>query len=68
MDAPKLTPRETDVVKLIAEGSTSAEAAAALGLSKHTVESYRKDIIKKLNLPNFFAVITWAYKTGVLTV
>jgi two-component system response regulator FixJ len=43
-----LTPRERTVVDLVVDGSTSAEIAAALGISEKTVEVYRKHVMKKL--------------------
>lgn len=43
-----LTARETDVLRLIAKGLTVVEAADLLGLSRHTVAGYLKDIYRKL--------------------
>ncbi len=43
-----LTSRETDVLRLIAKGLTVIEAADLLGLSRHTVAGYLKDIYRKL--------------------
>ena len=48
-DAP-LTPRETDVLRLTAKGLTLNEVAAALGISRHTVSGYLKDIYRKLSV------------------
>ena len=45
-----LTPREREVLKGIAGGSTNKEIAAALGLSSRTVESYRESLMRKLGL------------------
>jgi DNA-binding NarL/FixJ family response regulator len=45
-----LTPREREVLRGIAEGSTNKEIAAALGLSSRTVESYRESLMRKLGL------------------
>lgn len=49
-DAPPLTPRETEVLRLTAKGLTLNEVAAALGLSRHTVSGYLKDIYRKLSV------------------
>ena len=46
----ELTPRETEVVKLIAEGHTSREIASVLSLSEHTVERHRANVLEKLQL------------------
>jgi len=48
-DAP-LTPRETDVLRLTAKGLTLNEVATALGISRHTVSGYLKDIYRKLSV------------------
>ena len=45
---PTLSPRETELVHLIAEGLTNNEIAEKLFLSIHTVKTHRKNIIKKL--------------------
>jgi DNA-binding NarL/FixJ family response regulator len=45
-----LTPREREVLRGIAQGSTNKEIAAALGLSSRTVESYRESLMRKLGL------------------
>ena len=49
-DAPPLTPRETEVLRLTAKGLTLNEVATALGLSRHTVSGYLKDIYRKLSV------------------
>ncbi|WP_240098158.1 LuxR C-terminal-related transcriptional regulator [Thermomonas flagellata] len=43
-----LTARETEVLRLVAKGMTAAEVAQALGLSRHTVADYLKEIYRKL--------------------
>ncbi len=45
-----LTPREREVLVIIAKGMTMAETAALLGLSRNTVAGYVKDIYRKLNV------------------
>jgi DNA-binding NarL/FixJ family response regulator len=62
IDIPALSPRETELVHLIAEGLTNNEIAAKLFLSVHTVKTHRKNIIKKLgftfkNIADIAAVI-----------
>ncbi len=47
-DLPLLSPREAEVVSLIAKGKTNSEIASFLFLSIHTVKTHRKNIIKKL--------------------
>lgn len=48
-DTP-LTPRETEVLRLTAKGLTLNEVAEALGISRHTVSGYLKDIYRKLSV------------------
>lgn len=49
-DETPLTPRETDVLRLSAKGLTLQQVAEALGISRHTVSGYLKDIYRKLSI------------------
>lgn len=49
-DAPALTPRETEVLRLTAKGLTVQEIADLLGISRHTAGGYLKDIYRKLSV------------------
>jgi DNA-binding NarL/FixJ family response regulator len=51
-----LTPRELQVMRLIAGGKTSKEIAAILGLGVQTIRGYRKDLMRKLNVNNVAAL------------
>lgn len=62
----KLTERETEVLKLIAEEYTTQEIADQLFLSKHTIESYRKNLISKLQVKNLAGLTKHAIKMGLL--
>jgi DNA-binding CsgD family transcriptional regulator len=44
-----ITPREKEVMHLLAKGLSSRKIAEALGISFHTVESYRKHLLQKFN-------------------
>ncbi len=61
-----LTDREKEVLKLIAEENTTQEIADILFLSKHTIESYRKNLISKLNVKNLAGLTKHALKMGLL--
>ena len=61
-----LTNREKEVLKLIAEEFTTQEIADELFLSKHTIESYRKNLISKLNVKNLAGLTKHALKMGLL--
>lgn len=58
----QLTQREIDVITLIAQEYTTNEIAKKLFLSKHTIESYRKNIIAKLNVRNIAGLTKYAIK------
>ncbi|AXT50873.1 DNA-binding response regulator [Aquimarina sp. BL5] len=58
----KLTQREVDVITLIAQEFTTQEIADKLFLSKHTIESYRKNLIAKLNVRNLAGLTKYALK------
>ena len=61
-----LTDREVEVLKLIAEENTTQEIADKLFLSKHTIESYRKNLISKLQVKNLAGLTKHALKMGLL--
>lgn len=58
----RLTQREIDVITLIAQEFTTQEIADQLFLSKHTVESYRKNLMSKLNVRNIAGLTKYALK------
>jgi DNA-binding CsgD family transcriptional regulator len=61
-----LTPRETDILRLISRGYTYARAAERLGLSAHTVASHIKKIYRKLGVHSAGAAVMRAVKLGVI--
>jgi DNA-binding NarL/FixJ family response regulator len=61
-----LSPRETQVLRLIAEGKGSKEVAAVLGLEHNTVRSYRKTMMKKLGVTNLASLIQVAMAAGLI--
>ena len=62
-----LSPRERQVLQLIAEGKTSAEAAAILFLSVKTVETYRSRFMQKLGLKDMTALVKFAIQHGIIS-
>jgi DNA-binding NarL/FixJ family response regulator len=54
---PQLTRRETEILQLISQGCTSAVIADKLCISQLTVETHRRNIIKKFDVPSMAAVI-----------
>jgi len=61
-----LTGREKEVLRLIAQEHTTQEIADILFLSKHTIESYRKNLISKLNVRNLAGLTKYAIKLGLV--
>lgn len=61
-----LTPRELEVVKLIAEGHTTDEIAELLVISKKTVERHRANILEKLEMRNRVELTRYAIRHGLV--
>ncbi|MDQ3485942.1 MAG: response regulator transcription factor [Actinomycetota bacterium] len=61
-----LTPRETEVVKLIAEGHTSREIAGILTISENTVDRHRANVLEKLGLRDRVALALYAVRRGLV--
>jgi len=62
-----LTPREQQVLKLVAEGYKTREIATYLSLSEKTVEKHRRNMMNKLDLHGVSAVTTYAIENGFLS-
>ena len=61
-----LSPRESEVVKLIAEGHTSREIADILSISVNTVERHRHNVLEKLDLRDRVALTLYAVRRGLV--
>lgn len=61
-----LSDREREILRLIAQGMTTPEIAAALYLSPHTVQSHRDHIVAKLGLHSKAALIRYAITRGLI--
>jgi DNA-binding NarL/FixJ family response regulator len=61
-----LSPRETEVVKLIAEGHTSREIADLLVLSEKTVERHRANVLEKLGMRDRVELTRYAIRRGLV--
>jgi DNA-binding NarL/FixJ family response regulator len=61
-----LTPREREILQLLAEGKTNKEVANLLNVSLHTVETHRGNILEKLNLHSVPELILYAVRKGVI--
>jgi DNA-binding NarL/FixJ family response regulator len=60
-----LTPREQEVLKLIAEAHTNKEIAAVLHLAEKTVESHRANLLRKLGMRDRVELVRYAIKRGL---
>lgn len=65
-EAPTLTKREKEIMKLLAEGKTSNEIASQLFLSVYTVDTHRKNLLTKFEVNNTALLVTMAGKFGLL--
>ena len=65
-DYDPLTPRELEVLKLIAEGKTSKEIAQTLVLSIKTVERHRADILRRLGMRDRVDLTRYAIRRGLI--
>ena len=61
-----LTPREREILQLLAEGRTNKEVANILKLSLYTVETHRGNILEKLNLHGVPELILYAVRKGII--
>jgi DNA-binding NarL/FixJ family response regulator len=61
-----LTPREVEIVKLIAEARTTREIAAELVLSEKTVERHRTNILAKLGMRDRVELVRYAIRRGLV--
>ena len=63
----KLTPRQREVLQLIAEGSTTKAIAKKLGISVKTAESYRGELMDALDIHDVAGLTRYAIRTGMIT-
>ncbi len=61
-----LTPREQEVVRLIAEGRSSKEIAEKLGISLKTAEVHRAHLMRKLDLHSVSELVRYAIRNGII--
>ncbi|MCX6936737.1 MAG: response regulator transcription factor [Verrucomicrobia bacterium] len=64
--ADRLTPREREVVQLIAEGRTSKDIALLLGLSVKTADAHRANVMRKLDLHSVSELVLYAVRNRMV--
>jgi DNA-binding NarL/FixJ family response regulator len=62
----KLTPREEEIVKLVAEAHTTKQIAAILHLSEKTVENHRANAMRKLGMRDRVELVRYAIRRGLI--
>ena len=62
----RLTPREREIVQLLAEGKSTKEVAVALGLSVKTAETHRSNIMRKLQLHSVSDLVRYAIRNKIV--
>lgn len=63
-----LSPRERQVLQLIAEGRTTKEVAGVLNISSKTAEAHRAHIMEKLDIHETASLVRYAIRNGVIRV
>jgi len=61
-----LTPREREIVQLLAEGKSNKEVADALGISTKTIETHRATVMRKLELKSFAEMVRYAIRNNII--
>jgi len=61
----RITPREKEMIKYFANGFSTRELSELLGLSSHTINNHRKNILHKLELKNLAALVNFAVENGL---
>lgn len=61
-----LTERETEIIKLIAEGFSNKEIGNQLFISHRTVDTHRTNLMKKLDVGNIAGLISYAIRNGIV--
>jgi DNA-binding NarL/FixJ family response regulator len=63
---PTLTPREREIVQLLAEGKSTKEVASVLDLSVKTAETHRSNIMRKLNIHSVSELVLYAIRNNII--
>jgi len=64
---PALTPRQREILQLVAEGCSTREIAAKLGVSVKTVETHRAHLMERLGIHDVAGLVRYAVRTGIVS-
>lgn len=62
-----LSPRQREVLRLLAEGKTTKEIAFALGVSAKTIETHRAELMRRLSIHDVAGLVRYAVRTGLVS-
>jgi DNA-binding NarL/FixJ family response regulator len=62
----RITPKQREILKLLAEGKTSKEVAVALGMTVKTVDTHRSNIMKRLNCHSLGELVRYALRNQII--
>lgn len=62
-----LTPRQQEVLRLLAEGNSTKDIAFALSLSVKTIETHRAQIMERLEVHDLAGLVRYAIRSGVVS-
>lgn len=65
--AQKLTPRQREILQLIAEGNSTKDIARKLDLSVKTVETHRANLMERLDVHDVAGLVRYAIRTGLVS-
>lgn len=62
-----ITEREIEIIRLLSKGYNSKEIGDLLFISEHTVNTHRRNMVRKLDLRNSYQLIVWAFEQRILS-
>lgn len=66
VNVPRLTPREREIVQLLAEGKSTKEVAGVLNLSVKTAETHRSNVMRKLGIHSISGLVLYALRNNII--
>jgi DNA-binding CsgD family transcriptional regulator len=66
MTPPSFSPKELELLRCLAEGLSSKQAAVRLGISVHTVDTHRRNLLRKTGSSNTVGLVVRCVRWGVV--